>query len=147
MKFQGKEYELEDQGDRPRRNKPRKGRNLQKLALMVPLVLLKGLNLKRRGARNLEGLRRVEYLRVESLWKSLRTCEMRKVIFPGALYRGRNWVGVIPLKIQGEISTVRSAPHRWMRGTKHHLEQLMMPRGLRSVNDNYGVRKMALLHV
>ena len=67
MKFQGKEYELEDQGDRSRRNKPRKRRNLQKLALMVPLVLLKGLNFKKRGARSLEGLRRVEDLRVGSL--------------------------------------------------------------------------------
>ena len=67
MKFQGKEYELKGQGDRPRRNKPRKRRNLQKLALMMPLVLLKGLNFKKRGARNLEGLRRVEDLRVGSL--------------------------------------------------------------------------------
>ena len=50
-----------------RRNEPRKRRNLWKLTLVMPLVLLKGLNLKRRGARNLEGLRRVEDLRVGSL--------------------------------------------------------------------------------
>ena len=67
MKFQGKEYELEGRGDQSRRNEPRKRRNLQKLTLMVPLVLFKGLNFKRRGARNLEGLRRVEDLRVGSL--------------------------------------------------------------------------------
>ena len=67
MKFQGKEYELEGRGDRSGRNEPRKRRNLWKLTLVVPLVLLKGLNLKRRGARNLEGLRRVEDLRVGSL--------------------------------------------------------------------------------
>ena len=27
-------------------------------------------------------------------------------------------MGVIPLKIQGEMSTVGSASHRWMRGNK-----------------------------
>ena len=67
MKFQGKEYELEGRGDWPRRNEPRKRRNLWKLTLMVPLVLLQGLNFKRRGARNFKGLRRVEDLRVGSL--------------------------------------------------------------------------------
>ena len=67
MKFQGKEYELKGQGDRPRRNEPRKRRNLRKLTLVVPLVLLKGLNFKSRGARNLEGLRRVEDVKVWSL--------------------------------------------------------------------------------
>ena len=147
MKFQGKEYELEGWGDQLRRNEPRKRRNLWKLKLVMPLVLLKGLNLKRKGARNLEGLRRVEYLRVESLWKSLRTCKMRKVISLGVLYRGQNWVGVISLKIQGEISTVESLPHRWMWGTKCHLEQLITPRGLRSVSDNYKARKTTLLRV
>ena len=44
MKFQGKEYELEGQRDWPRRNGPRKRRNLRKLTLVMPLVLLKGLN-------------------------------------------------------------------------------------------------------
>ena len=67
MKFQRKEYELEGRGDRSRRNEPRKMRNLWTLTLMVPLVLLKGLNFKRRGARNLEGLRKFEDLRVRSL--------------------------------------------------------------------------------
>ena len=42
-------------------------KKLQKLTLLVPLVLLKGLNFERRGVRNLEGLRRVEDLRVGSL--------------------------------------------------------------------------------
>ena len=67
MKFQGKEYELEGRGDQPRRNERRKRRNLQNLTLVVPLVLLKGLNFKRRRARNLERLRKVEDLRVGSL--------------------------------------------------------------------------------
>ena len=67
MKFQGKEYELEGRGDRSRRNEPRKRRNLRKLTLMVPLVFFKGLNFKRRGVRNLKGLKRVEDLRVGSL--------------------------------------------------------------------------------
>ena len=67
MKFQGKEYELEGRGDQGRRNEPRKRRNLRKLTLVMPLVFLKGLNFKRIGARNLEGLRRVEDLRVGSL--------------------------------------------------------------------------------
>ena len=67
MKFQGKEYELEGRGDRGRRNEPRKRRNLWKLTLVVPLVLLEGLNFKRRGARNLERLRKAEDLRVGSL--------------------------------------------------------------------------------
>ena len=67
MKFQRKEYELEGRGDRLRRNEPKKRRNLWTLTLMVPLVLLKGLNFKRRGARNLEGLRKFEDLRVRSL--------------------------------------------------------------------------------
>ena len=53
----------------PRRNKPRKRRNLRRLTLMVPLVLLKGLNFKRRGVRNLEGLRRFES------WGSLKKLE------------------------------------------------------------------------
>ena len=56
----------------------------------MPLVFLKGLNFKRIGARNLEGLRRVEDLRVGSLWKSLRTCEMRK------------WFPQVPF-IKGEV--------------------------------------------
>ena len=67
MKFQRKEYELEGRGDQPRRNERRKRRNLQNLTLVVPLVLLRGLNFKRRGARNLERLRKAEDLRVGSL--------------------------------------------------------------------------------
>ena len=56
-------------------------------------------------------------------------------------------MGVIPLKIQGEISTVGSSSYRWMWGTKCHLEQLMMPRGVQSVSDNYEARKTTLLRV
>ena len=67
MKFQGKEYELEGRGDQGRRNEPRKRRNLWKLTLMVPLVLLQGLNFKRRGAINPKGLRRLKDLRVGNL--------------------------------------------------------------------------------
>ena len=66
MKFQGKEYELEGQGDWPRRNELRKRRNFWKLTLVVLLVLLKDLNFKRRGVGNLEGLRKVEDLKVGS---------------------------------------------------------------------------------
>ena len=67
MKFQRKEYELEGRGDRPKRNEPRKRRNLRKLTLVVALVLLKGLTFKREELRNPEGLRRVEDLRVRNL--------------------------------------------------------------------------------
>ena len=56
-------------------------------------------------------------------------------------------MGVISLKIQGKISTIGFAPHRWRWGTKRRLEQLMTPRGLQSVSENYGARKMALLRV
>ena len=56
-------------------------------------------------------------------------------------------MGVIPLKIQGEMSTVGSASHHWMRGTKRCLEQLMMHRLLRSVSDSYKARKTVLPHV
>ena len=53
-------------------------------------------------------------------------------------------MGVVPLKIQEEMSIVGSTPHRWMRGTKRRLEQLMMHRGLRSISNSYGARKMVL---
>ena len=69
------------------------------------------------------------------------------MISPGTLYKRQNLVGVIPLKVQEEISTVGSTPHRWMRGTKRRLEQLMTHRGLRSINNNYEERKTVLPRV
>jgi len=56
-------------------------------------------------------------------------------------------VGVIPLKIQGEMSTVGSASHCWMRGTECRLEQLMTHCRLQSVSDDYGACKTVLSHV
>jgi len=56
-------------------------------------------------------------------------------------------VGVIPPKIQGEMSTVGSVSHHWMWGTKRRLEQLMMHHGLRSVSNRYRARKTVLLHM
>ena len=79
--------------------------------------------------------------------ESLKTCEMGKNDSPGTLYRRRNLVGVITLKVQEEISTVGSVPHRWMRETKRRLKQLMMYRKLRSVNNSYGECKTMLPHV
>ena len=76
--------------------------------------------------------------------ESLKTCEMREVISQDALYKRRNWMGVIPFKTQGEISAIGLTPHRWMWGTTCRLEQLMTPYGLWSVNSNHGMRKMAL---
>ena len=56
-------------------------------------------------------------------------------------------MGVITLKVQEEISTVRSVPHHWMRETKRRLKQLMTYRELRSVNNSYGECKTMLPHV
>ena len=56
-------------------------------------------------------------------------------------------MGVITLKVQEEISTVGSVPHRWMRETKRRLKQLMMYRKLRSVNNSYGECKTMLPHL
>ena len=56
-------------------------------------------------------------------------------------------MGILPLKIIGKISSVGLAPHRWMQGTSCRLEQLMMPRGLRSINSSYEVHKTVLPHV
>ena len=50
-------------------------------------------------------------------------------------------------KILGEISSVRLASHRWMRGTSRRLEQLMTPRGLQGVSSNYEVHKTAFPHM
>ena len=56
-------------------------------------------------------------------------------------------MGVILLKIQGEMSIVGSASHCWMRGTKHRLEQLLTRCGFQSVSFCYGALKMVLPHV
>ena len=50
-------------------------------------------------------------------------------------------MGVIPLKIQGEIPTVGSTSHRRMQGIKHRLQQLMRHRKLRSVRNNFETRE------
>ena len=54
--------------------------------------------------------------------RSLKTCEMREMISPNALFKGQNWVGIIPLKTKGEIPVVGLALHRWMWGTTCRLE-------------------------
>ena len=56
-------------------------------------------------------------------------------------------MGVISLKIRRKMSTVGSASHHWMRGTKRRLEQLMMHRGLQGVSNSYKEHQMVLPHV
>ena len=56
-------------------------------------------------------------------------------------------MGVIPLKIQGGMSTIGSTSHSKMQGTKHHLEHLMRHRGLRSITNNYETCEAILSHV
>ena len=56
-------------------------------------------------------------------------------------------MGILSLKILGKISSVRLAPHCWMRGTSRRLEQLMTPHGLRGVSSNYETRKTTLPHM
>ena len=50
-------------------------------------------------------------------------------------------MGVIPLKIQGEMLAIGSTSHHKMQGTKRRLEHLMRHRGLRSVRNSYGTHK------
>ena len=54
---------------------------------------------------------------------------------------------ILPLKILGEISSVRLASHRWMSGTSCRLEQLMTPHGLQGVSSNYETCKTTLPHM
>ena len=54
---------------------------------------------------------------------------------------------VIPLKIPRKISTIGFARRCWMWGTECRLEQLMMLRGFRNINNNYEARKTALPHI
>ena len=50
-------------------------------------------------------------------------------------------MGVILLKIRGEMLVVGSTSHCKMQGTKRRLEHLMRHLGLRSVRNNYGTCK------
>ena len=63
-------------------------------------VLLRGLTFKKEGSRNLEGLRRVEDLRVGNLWKAWKLVKWGKMISPDALYEGGSWGGIIPPKFK-----------------------------------------------
>ena len=63
------------------------------------------------------------------------------MISSDALFKGRNWVGVILLKTQGEILAIGLVPHCWIGGTTLRLKQLMMPHGLQSINSNHGTHK------
>ena len=47
-------------------------------------------------------------------------------------------MGVILLKIQGEMPAVRFTSHHKMQGTKRRLEHLMRHRGLQSIRNSYG---------
>ena len=47
-------------------------------------------------------------------------------------------MGVIPLKIRGEMPVVGSTSHHKMQEIKRCLEYLMRHRGLRSVGNSYG---------
>ena len=50
-------------------------------------------------------------------------------------------MGVIPLKIRGEMPTVGFTSHHKMQGTKRRLEHLMGHCRLRSVRNSYETRK------
>ena len=66
------------------------------------------------------------------------------MIPPGALYRRWNWVGVMPLKFQAEMSAVGSTSHHRIWRTECRLEHLMRYHECRSVRNSYGARKMTL---
>ena len=51
----------------------------------------------------------LEYLKIYEVKKGTSTLK--------ALYRGRKWVGILPLKILGKTSAVGLVPYRWIRGT------------------------------
>ena len=50
-------------------------------------------------------------------------------------------MGVIPLKIRGEMPAIRSTSHCKLQGTKCRLEHLMRHHGLRSVRNSYGTHR------
>ena len=56
-------------------------------------------------------------------------------------------MGVIPLKIQGEMLAIGSTSHRRMHGIERCLEQLVRHRGLRSVKNSYRTRKVTFSRV
>ena len=56
-------------------------------------------------------------------------------------------MGVISLKIRGEMLAVGFTSHRKMQGTKCCLEHLMRHHGLRSVRNSYGTREATFSHV
>ena len=53
-------------------------------------------------------------------------------------------MGVIPLKIRGEMPTVGFTSHHKMQGTKRRLEHLMRHHELRSIRNNYGTSEAML---
>ena len=59
----------------------------------------------------------------------------------GTLYRRRNWVGVVPPKIWGEMPAVGSPSHRRTWETKRRLEHLIRRCGLRSTRTVTGHAK------
>ena len=56
-------------------------------------------------------------------------------------------MGVIPLKIRGEIPAVGFTSHRKMQGTKRCLEHLMGHHGLQSIKNSYKSREMTFSRV
>ena len=56
-------------------------------------------------------------------------------------------MGVIPLKIRGEMPAVGFTSHHKMQGTKRRLEHLMGHCRLRSVRNSYGTREAAFSRV
>ena len=56
-------------------------------------------------------------------------------------------MGVIPLKIRGEMPTVGFTSHHKMQGTKRRLEHLMGHCRLRSVRNSYGTRETTFSRV
>ena len=65
----------------------------------------------------------------------------------GALYRKRNCVGVILLKILGKMLAVGFASHRRIWGIGCRLEHLMRHCELRSVRNSYGTCEKTLSRV
>ena len=56
-------------------------------------------------------------------------------------------MGVIPLKIQGEISVIGSTSHHRIRGAECHLEHLMRHCGLQSIKNSYGTCEVPFSYV
>ena len=56
-------------------------------------------------------------------------------------------MGVIPLKIRGEMPAVGFTSYNKMHGIKRHLEHLMGHHRLRSIRNNYRTNETAFSHV